>query len=111
MSAQRLRDAAKVLRELAGAATPGPWEAGDRCVWSRQPDGFYDDDVVNDSESGAGGCTTGENATFIATMHPGVALALAGWLEAATAGYLSTRLDWSPEPAALAVADLILGAE
>lgn len=125
MSAQRLRDAAKVLRERAEAAKPGPWVAADEhgdlgpdavpawCVCQMRPghehmsptEGYVTDVAQTFSDSQA----VDHDATFIATVHPGVALALADWLDVATAGYLSTRLDWSPEPAALAVADLILG--
>ena len=99
MSAQRLRDAAKVLRERAEDATPGPWHA-----------------VVNDVRGVARVLMTPDvenfaihgypnDARFIATMHPGVALALADWLTEETVGRPFTAVS----SRALAVADLILG--
>ena len=54
--AEELRQAAKLMREQAQAATPGPWSAFAEC--HETPD-----------------------AKYIAGMHPGVALAVADWLE------------------------------
>lgn len=150
MSAQRLRDAAKVLRERAGATEPGPWEArrggliarassSPRFVWPSHAtaDGQYWEGQRERNHA---------TATYIATMHPGVGLALADWLdsEAAGDGHLPHRyptgapsevvswacqecgevinemygpsttcpVDWRPRDVhAVAVADLILGAE
>ena len=109
MSAQRLRDAAKVLRELAEAATPGPWYQGRdgqyeslRDVYSqREPDDDDSHDIATYIWSDA-------DAAYIATMHPGVALALADWLEHQS-GYRRGEHVWSTDNA-LRVADLILGA-
>ena len=100
MSAQRLRDAAKVLRELAQAATPGPWEAGEACVWTDAD--LPSRVVVSDGRDGDGGAWDEADAAFIATMHPGVALALADALDAHIQNHGF---------ALVAVADLILGAE
>lgn len=100
-SVETLREAAKVLRERAEAATPGPWEADMHEVsqhWSR-PEPWQ---TVASSEvacmaycyGGSGrGIEREEDATFIATMHPGVALALADWLgkEADGDGRMSHR--------------------
>lgn len=62
-------------------ATPGPWEAGERCIWglSRSPSRDYE--VVTDGPGGEGGVGSTNDADFIATMHPGVGLALADWLD------------------------------
>lgn len=90
--AEEMREAARVLRERAGAASFGPWEVGpsfgarDSRVYVR-PEGGFDwvgstDDprpvitgqVANVAEFRA-------NATHIAALHPLVAFALAEWLE------------------------------
>ena len=85
MSAQRLRDAAKVLRERAEAATPGPWH-----LFGMAGVGAKDFEVVDERRVVCDGCEETvdrmgcylrEDATYIATMHPGVALALADWLD------------------------------
>jgi hypothetical protein len=81
-----LRAAAQRLRTLAEAATPGPW-----AIWrDLDHQGFYAvgdrAGVLNEGET-AEQCNTvahiyvEEDATFIAAMHPGVALALAKVLE------------------------------
>ena len=77
---ETLRAAAEKLRELATAdgITPGPWlsmDHGDRLLW----DGPGAEDlppryVVDEPMS------NGANAELIATLHPGVAVALADWL-------------------------------
>jgi hypothetical protein len=83
MTAQRLRDAAKVLRELAEGATPGTWEAYRRYDLDRSGDIVgvcdtsgeeYSRDIIEDPSLLPG------NAAYIATMSPPVALALADWL-------------------------------
>jgi hypothetical protein len=78
MSADELRRAAATLRERANAAQPGPWESGERCVWSHAdiPDGV----VVGDA-AGGGGVYYDADGAYIATVHPGVGLALADWLD------------------------------
>ena len=105
MTADRLRQAARVLRERAEAATPGPWLTHDE-------DG---DPYIAPPATGALLITAHPlevaraNAAYIATMHPGVGLALADWLEAQAD--LSER-GYTQDPrylAALALADLILG--
>lgn len=67
-----LRRAAARLREVAGAATEGPWEAMGDLVW---PDGG--------EAEGDPVCGTNHDpdATYIATMHPGMGLALADYLD------------------------------
>ena len=133
MSADTLREAAKVLRERAQAATPGPWSAADEhgllgpdswpawCVSQMRPgyeamsptEGYVTDiaDVHGDDKS------ENPNADYIATMHPGVGLALAEWLDAETehvAGHYCEAHCEYPDGgprcrAALALARLILG--
>jgi hypothetical protein len=88
MSADLLRKAAEILRKRAEAATPGPW--------SHYPDTFRSDMPVhrlgsNAAQNAGGigdvGLTPAEHAhgladaAYIATMHPGVGLALADWLD------------------------------
>lgn len=82
MSADELRQAAETLRTRATMATPGPWETGERCVWglSLSPSKNYE--VVTDGPGGEGGVGSTDDADYIATMHPGVGLALADWLDA-----------------------------
>lgn len=71
VSAGRLREAARVLRELAGAATPGPWRA--------------DVNAVRDGKARALALTYGgrsrADAALIASMDPVVAVLLADWLD------------------------------
>lgn len=74
---ETLREAAKVLRERAEAATPEPWEVVGGGEYVQGP-GIL---VAPDD----GGVTT-TDADLIATMHPGVALALADWLDKAADG-------------------------
>jgi hypothetical protein len=79
--AEQLRAAAQRLRELAEAATPGPWHA----VAS----------VPSHSVRSPGGWEIASSAyadrradmDFIAAMHPGVALALATLLESHSADW------------------------
>lgn len=147
MSAQRLRDAARVLRERGEMATPGPWRAS-------VLDGVEHDDGSSGYRGGiypgtmsgpppifVTNCIDKRDADFIAAMHPGVALALADWLEAEAAvqdsmqpmaelisltieqaggpaGYVrilhdddgNPQMQADSSPAALRLADLILGA-
>jgi hypothetical protein len=77
VSAAELRKAAETLRERAKAADAPPWEQ-DGVVGSP-----WNDLIVNDASNGiiADCDTSDENAAYIATMHPGVGLALAEWLD------------------------------
>lgn len=126
MSADRLREAARVLRERAEAATPGPWLAME-----------YDDNPGDEGVAllGAAATVTGSHmigyfhvgeqsqmeadGDYARTMHPGVGLALADWLDAQRRhvarhecearceypdGCYQTRIAYR-------LADLILGAE
>ena len=101
MSAERLREAAALMRSRAEAATPGPW-------------GYYGHSIIRPSELRDGEAPSysaayhKEDAEHIASMHPAVALAVADLLERAANDH-----DETPCPAidaALAVADAYLGA-
>lgn len=100
MSAARLREAARVLRERAEAATPGPWEM------FRDPIGIH---VESGGERGLIA-----DAVYIATMHPGVGLALADWLDTAANnaernGWMAGYTEAMRGTSAVRIADLILG--
>ena len=103
MSAELLRRAAKVLREHADAATPGPWEHVDFAEPEGQPltsDGRQStfmgcgsvitmgEDVMGGDIAGPNGdlyprsgYSPGDDMAHIALMHPPVALALADLLD------------------------------
>lgn len=109
MSAERLREAARVLRERAGFATPGPWEFQ---PWSTYalPSGDYAESILMSAHAFDGEITRDlpdHDGDYIATMHPGVALAIAAWLEATAEVIVDDE-----EPvvmAAVSVADAVLG--
>ncbi len=87
-----LRSAAKVLRERAEAATPGPWEhtehgpggsfagCGQVITWG---EGVEAGDIAGPSGDlfPRGGYSPREDMAYIATVHPGVGLALAQLLD------------------------------
>lgn len=108
---EELREAAKQLRELAGKATPGPWrlirdgqdlvmqspiEGDDVAAWTYGVRRGHDEDWAE--------CDT-RDAEYIASMHPGVALALADWLDK------DDLYCWGPaeKAHALAIARAVLG--
>lgn len=116
MTAARLREAAKVLRERAGSATPGPWVAvagalGDpadgpdhmRVLQAPHKDAVTALARLDYDRYG------GADAVYIALVHPLVGLALADWLddEACRIEMTGVRLFESP----MRLADLILGTE
>jgi len=85
MTAELLRDAAKVLRERAEKATPGPWHAEGKVGQTKEIHagpgmlrGIGRDLAVAER-------VFGRDANYILTMHPGVGLALADWLESMAA--------------------------
>ena len=89
MTAETLPEAARVLRERAEAATPGPWSLAEDWAYVASGSdgvihGYYEGDCpacgdeIKDEASVALG---GEDAQWIATMHPGVGLDLADLLE------------------------------
>jgi hypothetical protein len=102
VSADLLRRAAATLRERAGKATPGPW--------SGDPTGTVcaDDDLRPDPNGGeilppegpqeVAECyrnersgERGDNAAYIAMLHPPVALALADWLKTVAGIWVDDR--------------------
>lgn len=97
---ERLREAARVLRERAEAATPGPWEY---VVSEFESLGGDVLDVTTHGCSCDYSCNRTDPA-YIATMHPVVGLALANWLDAQA----DTTCDCGTDEFALAVANLIL---
>src|SRR5690349_19276768 len=84
MSAEYLRETARLMRETAEAATPGPWTGGARMVNDRHFGRMSA--ITLDAPVGnlfaVIGRITGADATHIAAWHPGVALAVADWLDA-----------------------------
>lgn len=86
----RWREAARLMRERAEAATPGPW--GDPTEVHYGDFGWY----VHGSPAGETEDTPrGQNdAAHIASWHPAVALAVAAWLDdVATDAEYSERFD------------------
>jgi hypothetical protein len=88
--ADELRTAAKLLRELAEAATPGNWWAEELppnkhhnhpAHWVKTE--YEDGDNCLTSQVVADCPWKQADAAFIAAMHPGVGAALADWLESA----------------------------
>lgn len=127
MSADRLREAARVLRERAEAAPGGPWryaEHGDytgptevRVMSNVRPEPM----LIGDYDS-----YSGLAAAHAAMMHPGVALVLADWLDVIAVSWIDPHADLgfdthvdvdglalefheSTDKNALHIADLILG--
>lgn len=104
MSAERLREAARVLREGAAILDDkGPWSwhvTGDR-KWAvvTRDDGEWMAQVDDD-----------DRAVYIATMHPGVGLALADLLDM-EAWRNEQDFDFVDLTHSYAIADLILGGE
>lgn len=113
--ADELRTAAESLRKAAEAATDGPWISETSPVYGfrvgtanmRAWVAFTGDYADEPDESGP-------DAAYIAAMHPGVGLALAGWLES-TAESLdaTTHPGWQETVAqpVLAVARAINGGQ
>ena len=91
--AETIRRAAALMRERAEAATPGPWvgvigkfkDAEWPCVIAAQGD-------TKDPETwlmgaGNGAANAEADATHSGSWHPGVALAVADWLDDAAHAY------------------------
>lgn len=132
MSAQRLRDAAALMRSRAEGASSGPWtwheygghngtdpvpyltgRGGDPETYA------YDTEVIEPDHSGECGCRSScnlelrvrrEDREHIASWHPAVALAVADSLDLA-AQWAETYVGSNPPwvIAALAVANAYLG--
>lgn len=84
MSAEVLRRAAALMRERAEAATPGRWETSDSDLTHPGAGmNVYSDlegPVVADCCGYQGGAGI-QDAEHIASWHPGMALAVADWLD------------------------------
>jgi hypothetical protein len=85
MSAAELREAAETLRERAMAATEGPWRV---CAEGSEGSRIAPDSGDKRERTRFIGIMNGRvqpedgrNARYAATMHPGVGLALADWLD------------------------------
>lgn len=107
MSAERLREAAKVLRERAEAATPGEeWAVGNPRF------GESDTSIrvkFAPSVTAVAHVGTKSNAVFVATMSPEAALDVADWL-AALAEFAEPGVRAPGLTEALGFANRILGA-
>lgn len=109
-----LRAAAEKIREIATAATPGPWTAHTEDV-NTYPDGgtdyWYEGDVTPYVVTGSEWSVCDKtNANWIAVMSPLVAAPIADILDAHANqfdhdGYDDALEEWAP----LALAHLILG--
>lgn len=120
-AAGRLREAAALLRKRAEAATPGPWQRSTHYGYKivgplpRHATVGHVDPLSSASRpdrlSAVIESTNGSNGDYIALMHPGVTLALADWLDAEAATATPRGLDPHSGPAAVAVADAILGGD
>ena len=106
MSTDRLREAARVLRERAEATTWAPECGGWWLPFVRSAFPVAEADVTV-AEARDGG-----TAAYIATMHPGVGLALADWLDNAAEDdeqQWGRLRDFDAEGISARIADLILG--
>lgn len=85
--AEVLRRAATLMRECAEAATQGPWRAvagtwqGESFAAVVAPEGDPSDAETWLMATGRGSICQEADARHAAFWHPGVALAVAGWLE------------------------------
>lgn len=88
MSAAELRQAAETLRERAERSAAGPWEAygNGRVGQPSKPSLIF---AVAECYPLGGSHKQKQQAEYIATMHPGVALALADWLDKAGADWFA----------------------
>ena len=110
MSADRLREAAALLRERAGAAPGGPWVYSETGNIVDGPTGVEvrSHETGRPVMTGAYDSHDGYAAAYIAMMQPPVAMALADWLDhAAEASDYGEVCPGDP----LAVTDAILGGD
>lgn len=118
MSADRLREAARVLRERAQAATSGPWEASTSTnpTYVAQVGHLAERDPSYIAACGPASVGGDHAASYIATVHPGVGLALADWLDTAANnaernGWMAGYTEAMRGTSAVRIADLILGGD
>jgi hypothetical protein len=78
-----VRHAAAKLRTLAEAATPGPWARDYHYITAEVPSGRPGGEVIGQMTPSVVRLGTPDkaNAAYVATMHPGMALAVADWLD------------------------------
>ncbi len=108
--AATMRRAAALMRDRAEAIPHGPWH------WQALGEHGYPQRVVNEGAYLIAECFTGPDARlveaeYIASMHPGVAAAVADWLddEAERAERPGALAHHSLSPGPLAVARAYLG--
>lgn len=105
---ETLRKAAEKLRTLAGDAQPGPWtQIPERHVFDHYRTIVQEEDRMVP----IAGTSLEGDAEYIATMHPGIGLALADWLDLA-AGTAEFAEQWNlpnTNRHPLAVARAVLG--
>lgn len=86
MSAEILREAARLMRERAEKATSGPWEFRPRRGFQMISDDpatiGFNDDAGYFVMLREGTWATESDMDYVASWHPDVALAVADWLEA-----------------------------
>lgn len=96
-AAEILRQAARRMREQAEAASPGPWHQ--MCMGSEGCQVLNDGHLRERKRVSFSGRKEWKadhaDATYIASMHPDVALALAEWLECEA--HMADLRDNSPE--------------
>jgi hypothetical protein len=121
--AEDLRAAAVKLRELATAATPGPWRQHDTHLGQYGYTATVLSGEGNDTDLRAWLPSMSQepwdearnawpDAAFIAAMHPGVGLALADWLDSWTGFEISEHAAMPDDLThALAVARAINGGQ
>lgn len=106
--ADTIRRAAQLMRERATAASPGPWHIGN-AVDPTTPCNVHTFPGAQDVADNVGWL----DAEHIAAMHPGVALAVAAWLDTWHPYGLTDETvadDWAEEyQHALAVSRAYLG--
>lgn len=88
MSAEVLREAARLMRERAEDATPGEW-VQNGFEYDDIDDSFTYDIGMSGTASTLGYAYTKGDAEHIASWHPTVALVVADWLEHAANAYHS----------------------
>jgi hypothetical protein len=89
-----IRQAARLVRQRAEAATKGPWTA--------HPDGLVWPERLGDPVSGS---TEPEDAEHIASWHPGVALPVAALLNAIADDMERHPRDWAAKVVAAEARD------
>jgi hypothetical protein len=99
---RELRKAAETLRERADQAGNAPWDAevhDDGRAWINAPEDHHA--ISLHGWPGA--------ARYIATMHPGVGLVIADWLENTASAWSFSKVAPGSAVKAMAVARLING--